>query len=72
VNSVAFSPSGSLIATGSADKAIRFWNFADSELTLKFETSDPVRQVRFSPDGRIFASISENSSEIHLWGIPAD
>lgn len=52
VTSVAFSPDGSLFATGSADNTIRLWDSATgkSRSVLKGHT-DAVWSLAFSPDG---------------------
>ncbi|KAG8820506.1 hypothetical protein FRC19_008802 [Serendipita sp. 401] len=68
VLSVAFSPDGSHIASGSTDKTIRLWD-ADTckPLEKPFEGHlDAVLSVAFSPDGRWIASGSTDCT-IRLW-----
>jgi hypothetical protein len=49
--SVLFSPDGKRILTGSADRSVRLWDLAGSELlTLTENNSDPA-PIAFSPDG---------------------
>ena len=67
VNSVAFSPDGNTITSGSEDNAIRLWN-ADTgkhEQTLIGHTHW-VSSVAFSPDGNTIVSGSEDNT-IRLW-----
>src|SRR5262249_61846970 len=58
VNSVAFSPDGTLIAfTGAGDKAVRLWEVATRRKVHKLTGhTDSVRGVAFSPDGTLLAS----------------
>ena len=57
VFSVAFSPDGQTLASGSRDYTVRLWRAADGTLlrTLKGHTED-VYSVAFSPDGKTLAS----------------
>jgi WD40 repeat protein len=68
VYSVAYSPDGNILASGSSDKTIRLWRVSDGTLldTLE-EFLDSVRSVAFSPDGRILAS-GLSDATIRLWG----
>ncbi len=67
VNSVAFSPDGHLIVSGTEDETIRLWNVDTGEhiRTLSGHT-DAVYSIAFSPDGNIIASGSKDDT-IRLW-----
>ncbi|MCH7761137.1 protein kinase [candidate division TA06 bacterium] len=69
VRSVAFSPDGSLLASGSDDKTIRIWRVEDGTLlqTLKGHTMW-IRSVAFSPDGSLLASGSDDNT-VRLWRV---
>ena len=50
---MAYDPSGTLIATGSADRTVRVWDIPRGHCTHVFrEHSDLVNLVKFHPDGK--------------------
>jgi WD40 repeat protein/transcriptional regulator with XRE-family HTH domain len=66
---IAFSPDGQRLASGSDDQTIRLWNAQDGTcLTVLQGHTGGVTSVRFSPDGQMLASASEDAS-IRLWSI---
>ena len=69
VNSVAFSPDGSTLASASDDNTIRLWDVGTGghQRTLTGHT-DRVLSVAFSPDGRTIASRSSDDT-IRLWDV---
>ena len=69
VKSFVFSPDGTILATGSADKTVRLWEVQAIKeiLTLEGHT-DAVNAVVFSPDGKALASGSADKT-VRLWDI---
>ncbi|MDZ8258093.1 TIR domain-containing protein [Nostoc sp. ChiQUE01b] len=67
VRSVAISPDGQIIASGSEDNTIKLWNLeTKQEIRTLSEHSSLVRAVTFSLDGKILVSCS-NDKSIKLW-----
>ncbi|MCT7989947.1 protein kinase domain-containing protein [Laspinema olomoucense] len=66
VNSLALSPDGKFLASGSWDKTVRRWNTATgSELNRFSGQTTAVNSVALSPDGKFLASGSTDS--VRLW-----
>ena len=70
VTSVAFSPDGSRIVSGSNDVTIRLWDVSTGQQIGEPLTghSSYVNSVAFSPDGSLIVSGSENET-IRLWDV---
>lgn len=68
VTSVAFSPDGRFMLSGSRDQTIKLWNLDGRELTTFSERSSSVNTVAFSPDGKKILSGS-NSKRIKIWDV---
>jgi WD40 repeat protein len=65
-NALAFSPDGSLIATGTEEGDVRIWEVEKGNLLHKLKGHIfPVRYVAFSPDGTMIASgASDNTARV--------
>jgi WD40 repeat protein len=81
VNSIAFSPDGKFIVSGSADNTVRIWNVATGKeiarmlpdyfaLTQNGTTyyMSGVYHVAFSPDGKYIAS-SGTDGNVYIWEV---
>jgi WD40 repeat protein len=67
VQSVAVSPDGRLLASGSYDNTIKLWDLNTGKLRQTLEGhSNLIQSVAFSPDGRLLASGSRDKT-IKLW-----
>ncbi|NET53921.1 MAG: WD40 repeat domain-containing protein, partial [Merismopedia sp. SIO2A8] len=67
VNSVAFSPDGNKIASGSKDSTVRLWNLNQGKLFKTLgEHSKQVNSVSFSHNGKLIASGSDDQT-IKIW-----
>ena len=66
---IAYDPSGTLVATGSADKSIKVWDMEQGHCTHIFKDhSDVVQRVYFHPvrnDLRLFSSGDDNTVRIY-------
>ena len=67
VTSVAFSPDGSRVVSGSRENSVRIWNAITEEIERVLEGhSYGVTSVAFSPDGTRVVSGSEDKS-VQIW-----
>ena len=71
VRALAFSPDGTLLATGGNDDAVLVWDLTNPTSPRHVRTlphKGAVTAVAFSPDGRLLATASERSSSL-LWAV---
>ena len=68
INSLRFSPDGSLLASGGYDHTIIIWQVKNGGILHKLNHGDRVKAVCFSPDGNTIASAGSDKL-IKLWDI---
>ncbi len=67
VVSVAFSPDGTRLASGSNDRTVKLWDTATGQETLTLKgLASPATLLLFSPDGRRLASASSEKN-VKVW-----
>jgi WD40 repeat protein len=67
VLSVAFSPDGKTIVSGSNDHTVRLWDLRGNQIGLPFQGHERgVNSVAFSPDGKVIVSGSDDNT-LRLW-----
>lgn len=69
VSSVAFSPNGKSLATGSQDSIIKIWDLNSGKVIIDLKGhTDAVRSIAFSPDGKRLASGSWDGT-VKIWDL---
>lgn len=69
IASLAVSPDGKLLASGSADHSVRIWNIAKRELAvIPMVHGGPVHSVAFSADGKYLVSGSDDFTA-KVWNV---
>lgn len=68
VNTVAYSPDGTILASGSDDRTIKLWQISSGELIRTLvEHTGPVESLAFSPTGEQLLSGAERDGDALLW-----
>jgi WD40 repeat protein len=72
INSIAISPDGALLVSGSDDMLIKLWSLPDGTLLKKIEGhTAPVDCVAISPDGKFLASACSSELTVKIWNLPS-
>jgi WD40 repeat protein len=73
VPSIAFSPDGTILASGGQDQTVRLWDVRTGrELHRLKGHNDTVSCVRFAPDGKTLASAGAAADRtVRLWQMPS-
>ena len=70
VNSVAFSPAGETIVTGSSDRTVRLWKTSNgSPIGQPLIHEDDVWNAVVSPDGKLLATVTKH--HLRIWEMAA-
>lgn len=76
LSSVAYSPDGDILITGSADKTVKVWDAESGQcLRTLTDSKDPVLSVVYDPKGRwiaagsgdVFNAMTPKPGAIHIW-----
>jgi RNA polymerase sigma factor (sigma-70 family) len=69
IATVAFSPDGRLLATGTDEPALRLWDVASGKLMHRFDASTAgwFDAIAFSPDGTMLAANNPSAPSILVW-----
>src|SRR5207342_1869959 len=68
VRTVAFSPDGTLVASGGHDNAVRLFDVRTGDSRVLLGHSDHVYRVVFSPGGKLLASSSDDRT-VRVWSV---
>ncbi|KAI3867039.1 hypothetical protein MKW98_000252 [Papaver atlanticum] len=71
VYSVAFSPNGEYLASGSLDKSLHIWSMKDGSLVKTYNGSGGIFEVCWNKEGDKIAACFANNTVTHLVGVLA-
>ncbi len=66
LTTLAFNPSGSLLASGDIDGDVRFWDMNSGDEIAAIKQGRQTFEITFNPDGSILAS-SDSDGAVRLW-----
>ncbi len=66
INSIVYSPTGRVCATGSSDRAVRVWDGLTWSPINSFATPAPILEIKWSPDGRFLAAAT-TGDVLYVW-----
>jgi eukaryotic-like serine/threonine-protein kinase len=69
VGSIAFSPDGKILVSGSNDGTAKVWDLATGRVCRTLPINSHVTSVAFSPDGKTLASGSWDKPFLRLWDV---
>jgi WD40 repeat protein len=69
--SLAYSPDGTVLISGSKDHSVRLWDARSGRLVQVLEHSRDVSAVAFTPDGRRFAAVDWKTIRVYPFEPPA-
>ncbi len=68
IDSIAISPDGKTLASGSHDNTIKLWDIASGKELKSINNKQSVYAIAFSPDGLTIAS-GDRANNIHIWDL---
>jgi WD40 repeat protein len=71
VTALKFSPDGTKLFSGSADKTVAIWNVADGAAAGKIETPQPVAALTLIAGGKQVVTAGGDNN-IHVWDLPGE
>jgi WD40 repeat protein len=70
VGALAFTATGSLLASGSDDGSVIVWDMATRKPRVQFKVPDFVMRLEFAADGKVLLACSDD--QVHLWDLVAE